>query len=557
MYDRIKNEVLNIIPKDAISCVAVHSKFMAIGTHSGKIHVMDHQGNKVHQDVLLVRGCCHMRSCLHACVSLLQHNSTVNQISIDSKGEFIASCSVDRAYIHGLLTTDFNLLINFDRPVRAIAIDPSFGRGTDRRFVTGDDKLILHSKNFLNRHASKIISSGDGQVRNIKWRGSFIAWATDVNVRIYDVSQKALIAVVKADHDTAQLRPDVYKCCLFWRDESTLLLGWADAVKVCRVKRKAKVSPDAPDKYVEITCMFSISFCISGVASLKEEIVLLVVDKDTLDSPGSTPQMMVMRPLESLECKEVSSDILSPKGYQAYTCKDYHLEALVDDEVFFIVCPKDIILAKPREDDDHIAWLVERSRYEEALEAILQSKKLHRFSYAQVGRQYVDFLIERGFDEDIEKAASLLPDICGTDRQLWEQLVRTFEAIDRLHSLADYLPVPQESDRWEPSFVLDHKVYESVLKSMMKSNSSEFVRLIDAWPAHLYDSKTVIHEAMSILQFDATNHDLLKGLAIIYTMQGRHHAATLTRVTFPFYAKEQSAKRLAACQQDAWVTLSF
>ena len=54
MYDRIKNEMSNIIPKDAISCFAVHFKFMAIGTHSGKIHVMDHQGNKVHQDLLLV-----------------------------------------------------------------------------------------------------------------------------------------------------------------------------------------------------------------------------------------------------------------------------------------------------------------------------------------------------------------------------------------------------------------------------------------------------------------------------------------------------------------------
>lgn len=54
VYDRIKNETTAIISKDAISCSAVHFRFMAIGTHSGKIHVLDHQGNKVHEDLLLV-----------------------------------------------------------------------------------------------------------------------------------------------------------------------------------------------------------------------------------------------------------------------------------------------------------------------------------------------------------------------------------------------------------------------------------------------------------------------------------------------------------------------
>ena len=310
-------------------------------------------------------------------------------------------------------------------PLPSIPISPA---DQTRRLVTGDDKVILHSKNFLNRHVRTVISAGDGQVRNMRWRGSFLAWATDTNVRIYDMSQKALIAVVKSDHDTVRLRPDVYKCSLHWKNDMTLLLGWADSVKVCEVKRKerAAATPDSPDKYVEITRMFSINFCISGIASLKHEIVLLVVDKDTLDAPGSTPQMMVVKPLESLCFEEVSSDILSPKGYQAYTCKDYHLEALVDDEIYFIVCPKDIIVAKPREDDDHVAWLVERNRFDEALDAIKSSRNMRKFTYSQVGRDYMDFLIERGFDEDIEKAASLSPSICGTDKQMWDQVFRTF-----------------------------------------------------------------------------------------------------------------------------------
>jgi tetratricopeptide (TPR) repeat protein len=317
----------------------------------------------------------------------------------------------------------------------------------------------------------------------------------------------------------------------------TLLIGWANSVKVCEVKRKERTSAgvsgsssssDAPDKYVEITRMFNISFCISGIASLKDEIILLVVDKDTLDAPGSTPQMMVVRPLESLQFEEVSSDILSPKGYQAYTCKDYHLESLIDDEIYFIVCPKDIILAKPREDDDHVAWLVERNRFDEALDAIKESRNMRRFTYADVGRDYMDFLIERGFDQDIDKAASLSPSICGTDKRAWDQVVKVFEDIDRLQSLAYHLPVPSAASpgaKTGSEFVLSHEVYEKVLKSLMKSNSAEFVKVIDTWPARVYDSKTVIHDAMSILQFDPANENLLKGLATIYTHEGRHDKA--------------------------------
>lgn len=457
----------------------------------------------------------------------------MNQISIDLKGEFIASCSADRAYVHGLLTTEFNLLLHFDRTVRAIAIDPNFARnGSDRRLVTGDDKVILHSKNFLNRHVRTVLSAGDGQIRNMKWRGSFLASATDSNVRIFDMTTKAVITVVKFDHDSA-LRPDAYKCALYWKDDTTLFLGWGDSVKVCEVKRKERSTPDLPDKYVAITCMFTISFCISGIASLKKEIVLLVVDKDSLNAPGSTPQMMVVLPLETLrEFEELSSDILSPKGYQAYTCNDYHLDTLVDEETFFIVCPKDIILAKAREDDDHVAWLLERSRFPEALEAITESRNLKKFTYAQVGRDYMDYLIERGFDEDIDEAAALSPSVCGTDPQMWDQVFRTFDAIDRLQSLAQHLPIPAakkaaegEDKKEDKEFVLDHGVYDSVLRSLMKNNSAEFVNLIDSWPPHVYDSKTVIHDAMSILQFDPTNENLLKGLAAIYTMEGRHDKA--------------------------------
>lgn len=55
--ERIGNHVDEVFKKDSISCIAVHCKFLAIGTRSGKIHIVDHQGNCVQErlsQVLLV-----------------------------------------------------------------------------------------------------------------------------------------------------------------------------------------------------------------------------------------------------------------------------------------------------------------------------------------------------------------------------------------------------------------------------------------------------------------------------------------------------------------------
>lgn len=54
-------------------------------------------------------------------------------------------------------------------------------------------------------------------------------------------------------------------------------------------------------------------------------------------------------------------------GFESYSANDYKLEYCASESTFYIVSPKDIVAAKPRDIDDHIQWLVERRRYEDAL----------------------------------------------------------------------------------------------------------------------------------------------------------------------------------------------
>ena len=48
-YTRMKNDmgITQIMHEDAVSCIKADHKIIVIGTHCGKIHIMDHNGNKI------------------------------------------------------------------------------------------------------------------------------------------------------------------------------------------------------------------------------------------------------------------------------------------------------------------------------------------------------------------------------------------------------------------------------------------------------------------------------------------------------------------------------
>ena len=43
--------------------------------------------------------------------------------------------------IHGLYSTEHEQVLEFDRPVKAVAINPRYSRST-KQLVTGDDKVL-------------------------------------------------------------------------------------------------------------------------------------------------------------------------------------------------------------------------------------------------------------------------------------------------------------------------------------------------------------------------------------------------------------------------------
>ena len=128
-YERLSADLKAILKKDVASCLAVHSKFLILGSHWGVIHLLDAMGNSLPSR------------------QSQAHTITVNQLSVDHAGEYYASCSEDgRILVTGLYTEDNTVSLNMERPVQSIAIDPIYARSNSgKRFMSGvEDKLVLH-----------------------------------------------------------------------------------------------------------------------------------------------------------------------------------------------------------------------------------------------------------------------------------------------------------------------------------------------------------------------------------------------------------------------------
>lgn len=142
--------------------------------------------------------------------------------------------------------------------------------------------------------------------------------------------------------------------------------------------------------------------------------------------------------------------------------------------MYYIVSPKDVVAAKPRDLDDHISWLLQKEHYEEALNAAQgrffssvyplisffqeNEKGLQQHDIEKIGSKYLEYLLEHG---QAEKAASLCPQILKKEQKSWENWIYNFAGRNQLKAIGPYIPVN------EPK--LSTVVYEMVLGNYLKN----------------------------------------------------------------------------------------
>lgn len=300
--------------------------------------------------------------------------------------------------------------------MKAISLEPGFGKRGTRAFVCGGmaGKLVMHEKSWLG-HKETVLHSGEGPIWQTSWRGTLIAWANDAGVKLYDTASAQRIGYIDRPEDSP--RADLFKCTLQWRDDTTLMIAWADYVKLVRIRPRPMGAGSIPFQ-VEIIAVFQLDCMIAGITPHASPpgsfLVLSYITPEKFENEATSDRAEQRRkaahPPEvriiSRAGEELSSDVLPLSGFDMFGCNDYSLQpAFVDDpqgalDGFYVVCsPRDIVIVKPRDDVDHVQWLVEKQKYAEALSEIQRLEKtgvVRGLDATAVGKKYIRHLVADG-----------------------------------------------------------------------------------------------------------------------------------------------------------------
>lgn len=64
-------------------------------------------------------------------------------------------------------------------------------------YCLGDNRLTLYEKTFLGGLKATVLCESEGLVRGLSWGEKFIAWSSDIGVRIYDIEARCSLGLIK------------------------------------------------------------------------------------------------------------------------------------------------------------------------------------------------------------------------------------------------------------------------------------------------------------------------------------------------------------------------
>ncbi|PPD88885.1 hypothetical protein GOBAR_DD14149 [Gossypium barbadense] len=495
--------VPSFLSNEAASCIAVAERMIALGTYDGTIHILDFLGNQVK--------------------AFAAHSAAVNDLSFDKEGEYLGSCSDDGSVVINSLFIDEKLKFEYHRPMKAIALDPDYARKSSRRFVAGGLAGPIHA---------------------VKWRTSLVAWANNVGVKVYDAANDQRITFI--ERPRCSPHPEVLLPHLVWQDDTLLVIGWGTSVKIAAIRTNLNNGANGTYRHVtmsnmnqvDIVASFQTSYFISGIAPFGDALVLLAYipsEEDGENGFSSTipsRQGSAQRPevrVVTWNNDELATDALPVHGFEHYKAKDYSLAhspfsgssyaggqwAAGDEPIYYIVSPKDVVIAKPRDAEDHIAWLLQHGRHEKAL-AAAEAGQGRSELLDEVGSKYLDHLIvERKYTE----AASLCPKLLRGSATAWERWVFHFAHLRQLPALVPYIPT--ENPR------LRDTAYEVALVALATNPAfhTDLLSTVKSWPPVIYSALPVISAIEPQLNTSSMTDALKEALAELYVINGQYEKA--------------------------------
>lgn len=265
-------------------------------------------------------------------------------------------------------------------------------------------------------------------------------------VKLYDTQSQRLLSFI--DRPAEAPRADLLKPSLTFitppanvspvHEPTQLIVSWADTIKLVRIRTRTSIATSRPSSlhgavlppgsgstqtagashttlHVEITAILQLDAPIAGLVPYKDAFLIFAYlapeekeGSETFyddDGADATEEQEPSRPelrIVSRRGEELSSDALGLEGWPKWRCSDYGLIALPlsQPSAFVVLSPKEIVIARERDSQDRVEWLVERRRYEEALDLVERLGKEGlgegEMTVRGIGEKFLDSLVRGG-----------------------------------------------------------------------------------------------------------------------------------------------------------------
>lgn len=176
----------------------------------------------------------------------------------------------------------------------------------------------MYEKTFLKGLKSTVLCESEGLVNAVKWNGQFVAWASGIGVRVYDLNEKCSLGLIKWEEPKNGKLSD-FRCNLRWANGTTLLIGWVETIRICVIRKRNLIevsTRNLPGFIVDPISTFQTDFFICGLAPLeKNQLVVLGVCKEKDEDEVCPRPVLFAIQYNCNEYQELCSDSLTLKGY--------------------------------------------------------------------------------------------------------------------------------------------------------------------------------------------------------------------------------------------------
>ncbi|KMS94215.1 hypothetical protein BVRB_023650, partial [Beta vulgaris subsp. vulgaris] len=168
----------------------------------------------------------------------------------------------------------------------------------------------------------------------------------------------------------------------------------------------------------------------------------------------------------------------------------------------------DVVVARPRNDDDHITFLLDNSRIEEAAELALNpATNLRKHNVDDIAIMHLTNLLEAGRYDDVTEAT---PRMLGNNMALWEKwILYIYSAKLLAQTIASVIPCT------EPN-LLSPVVYNMVLIQVAESDADVLLLLLRKWDSSIYNPEAILKACLSASDEMKSKETFQVSIAVLY-----------------------------------------